>query len=90
MSREFVVDSSQAAKQILRWESAAPNRAWSISEACYADRRLQVYTPDGGLATTYSAYQDALGVKDVSWNASGDLLSVGSYDEVSAAVCVYL
>mmetsp|Transcript_25008 Transcript_25008/g.64551 ORF Transcript_25008/g.64551 Transcript_25008/m.64551 type:complete len:456 (+) Transcript_25008:2492-3859(+) len=43
--------------------------------------RVQVFTLEGTLATTYSAYQDALGVKDVSWNASGELLSVGSFDE---------
>ena len=67
--------------------STALKHPWANhSHAHHAGCRLQVYTPDGELAATYSAYQDALGIKDVSWNASGDLLSVGSYDEVSAAV----
>ncbi len=33
---------------------------------------------------TYSAYQDSLGVKGVSWSPSGDLLALGSYDQVRA------
>lgn len=37
---------------------------------------------DGSPATAFSAYQGALGVKSVAWNGSGELLAVGSYDEV--------
>ena len=29
----------------------------------------------------YSAYQDALGVKAVTWSPSGQFLAVGSYDQ---------
>jgi len=47
--------------------------------------RVQVFNADGAHATTFTApdySKDALGVKDVAWNASGELLAVGSFDEV--------
>lgn len=53
-----------------------------VTPFAHSIHRVQVFTSDGKPATTYSAYQDALGIKDVAWNASGELLSVGSYDEV--------
>lgn len=37
---------------------------------------------DGKCLTCYRAYSDALGIKTVAWSPSGQLLAVGSYDQV--------
>lgn len=37
---------------------------------------------DGSLLGSFSAYDDALGVKAVTWAPGGDALAVGSYDQV--------
>lgn len=47
-----------------------------------APRRVQLFNGDGSPQALYSAYSDALGVKTVAWSAGGELLAVGSYDEV--------
>jgi hypothetical protein len=42
-----------------------------------------VFSGEGRPQGSYEAYNDALlGVRGCSWNASGQLLAVGSYDEV--------
>ena len=41
---------------------------------------------DGKCLTCYRAYSDALGVKSVAWSPSGQLLAVGSYDQVCSWV----
>ena len=42
---------------------------------------MQIYHCDGRLATSYSKYDDALGVKSVEWSPTGQLCAIGSFDE---------
>ena len=62
--------------------------AWSPDGACLAawdtclTYKLSVFTPDGQMLTAYSAYQNALGIKAIEWSPSGQLLAVGSFDQV--------
>lgn len=39
------------------------------------------YAPNGIRLGQYQAYTDALGIKCMSWSPSGQLLSIGSYDQ---------
>jgi hypothetical protein len=48
--------------------------------------RVQVFNGEGRPQGSYEAYRDALGVKGCTWNASGQLLAVGSCDEVGDSV----
>lgn len=43
--------------------------------------RVLLYSLDGRLLSTYSAYEWSLGVKSVSWSPSSQFLAIGSYDE---------
>ena len=48
------------------------------------DATLQVVVCglDGSCLTAYRAYGDALGIKAVAWAPAGQLLALGSYDQV--------
>lgn len=37
---------------------------------------------DGACLGSFSAYDDALGAKAAAWSPGGDVLAVGSYDQV--------
>lgn len=41
---------------------------------------------DGSCLGTHSAYDDALGIKAACWSPGGDVLAVGSYDQVGRRV----
>ena len=62
--------------------------AWSPDCACLVawdtclTYKLVVCTPQGEVLTTYSAYPNALGIKSVEWSPSGQMLAVGSFDQV--------
>lgn len=66
--------------------------AWSPDTACLAawdnslTYNLVVVTPEGETLATYSAYSNALGIKTVQWSPSGQMLSIGSFDQVAVAV----
>ncbi|OQR95704.1 WD repeat-containing protein WRAP73 [Thraustotheca clavata] len=47
----------------------------------HLEYRFLLYSPDGTLLQTYEAYQNALGIKTVSWSPTGQLVAIGSYDE---------
>ena len=61
--------------------------AWSPDCACLVawdtclTYKLVVFAPNGEMLTSYSAYQNALGIKSVAWSPSGQLLAVGSFDQ---------
>ncbi|POM78250.1 YVTN repeat-like/Quino protein amine dehydrogenase [Phytophthora palmivora] len=60
---------------------------WSPHDATIAVRdthlefRVLLYSPDGTLLTKYQAYENALGLKSMTWSASGQFLALGSYDD---------
>ncbi|KAG6613741.1 WD repeat-containing protein WRAP73 [Phytophthora cinnamomi] len=60
---------------------------WSPDDATIAVRdthlefRVLLYSPDGALLAKYQAYENALGLKSMTWSASGQFLALGSYDE---------
>lgn len=43
--------------------------------------KVLLYSLDGRLLSTYSAYEWSLGVKSVAWSPSSQFLAIGSYDE---------
>ncbi|KAG5838690.1 hypothetical protein ANANG_G00226270 [Anguilla anguilla] len=43
--------------------------------------KVLLYSLDGRLLSTYSAYDWSLGVKSVAWSPSSQFLAIGSYDE---------
>lgn len=65
--------------------------AWSPDAACLAawdnclSYNLTVCNPDGETLAKYSAYTNALGIKTVEWSPSGQMLIIGSFDQVRSA-----
>ena len=53
----------------------------AVADSCLGYRVL-LYGLDGGLLGKYSAYENALGVRSMKWGPDGQLLAVGSYDQV--------
>ncbi|KAI8988936.1 hypothetical protein BDB01DRAFT_783669 [Pilobolus umbonatus] len=42
---------------------------------------LLVYRPDGYRCTTYSPYEEGLGIKSVSWSPNNQFIAMGTYDQ---------
>ena len=53
------------------------------SLTCNVWLRVAIYTPQGQMLGSFSAYNEGLGVRCTSWNPSGQLLAVGSCDKVA-------
>ncbi|XP_064423832.1 WD repeat-containing protein WRAP73 isoform X2 [Latimeria chalumnae] len=43
--------------------------------------KIMLYSLDGRLLSTYSAYEWSLGIKSLCWSPSSQFLAIGSYDE---------
>lgn len=62
--------------------------AWSPDNCCLLvwdavlTYKALVYASDGDLLASYQAYSDALGIKSTSWSPSGQMLALGSFDQV--------
>ena len=62
--------------------------AWSPDDTYLAiwdaplEYKLLIYSPHGRKLADYQAYDNALGIKGVTWSPSSQFLAVGSYDEV--------
>ncbi|XP_074498698.1 WD repeat-containing protein WRAP73 [Sebastes fasciatus] len=52
----------------------------AVWDSCL-EYKVLLYSLDGRLLSTYSAYEWSLGVKSVTWSPSSQLLAIGSYDE---------
>uniref|UniRef100_A0A3B5B068 WD repeat containing, antisense to TP73 n=1 Tax=Stegastes partitus TaxID=144197 RepID=A0A3B5B068_9TELE len=52
----------------------------AVWDSCL-EYKVLLYSLDGRLLSTYSAYEWSLGVKSVSWSPSSQFLAIGSYDE---------
>uniref|UniRef100_A0A8C6UJ44 WD repeat containing, antisense to TP73 n=1 Tax=Neogobius melanostomus TaxID=47308 RepID=A0A8C6UJ44_9GOBI len=53
----------------------------AVWESCL-EYKVLLYSLDGRLLSTYSAYEWSLGIKSVSWSPSSQFLAIGSYDEM--------
>lgn len=51
--------------------------------------KLVVYRPDGSRVTTFSAYDDGLGIKSITWSPTTQLLAVNSYDHKSRILSTF-
>ncbi|KAM4651427.1 WD repeat-containing protein WRAP73 [Discoglossus pictus] len=59
----------------------APNGCvLAVWDTCL-EYKVLLYSLDGRLLSTYSAYEWSLGIKSVAWSPSSQFLAVGSYDE---------
>uniref|UniRef100_A0A3Q3X0W0 Uncharacterized protein n=1 Tax=Mola mola TaxID=94237 RepID=A0A3Q3X0W0_MOLML len=52
----------------------------AVWDSCL-EYKVLLYSLDGRLLSTYSAYEWSLGVKFVTWSPSSQFLAIGSYDE---------
>uniref|UniRef100_A0A3P9J0B4 WD repeat containing, antisense to TP73 n=1 Tax=Oryzias latipes TaxID=8090 RepID=A0A3P9J0B4_ORYLA len=52
----------------------------AVWESCL-EYKMLLYSLDGRLLSTYSAYEWSLGIKSVSWSPSSQFLAIGSFDE---------
>ncbi|XP_078094892.1 WD repeat-containing protein WRAP73 isoform X1 [Mustelus asterias] len=52
----------------------------AVWDSCL-EYKVLLYSLDGRLLSTYSAYEWSLGVKSVAWSPSSQFLAIGSYDE---------
>jgi len=74
--RQFKVDSTDLTD--LAW---APDGSALVIWDNPLDYKLLVYSPDGRLLSRFQAYENALGIRSVSWSPSSQFVSVGSYDQ---------
>ncbi len=56
------------------------------ADLCCLLPQVLVYDTSGNCLSSYKAYGDALGVKQVAWAPTGQFLAVGSFDEVTSRV----
>uniref|UniRef100_A0AAR2IYE0 Anaphase-promoting complex subunit 4 WD40 domain-containing protein n=1 Tax=Pygocentrus nattereri TaxID=42514 RepID=A0AAR2IYE0_PYGNA len=52
----------------------------AVWDSCL-EYKMLLYSLDGRLLSTYSAYEWSLGIKSVAWSPSSQFLAIGSYDE---------
>ncbi|KAJ1558724.1 WD repeat-containing protein wrap73, partial [Nowakowskiella sp. JEL0078] len=74
--RRFSVDTSDT--EDISW---SPDGQFIAVWSSILEYKLVVYHLDGKLASQYVAYDVGLGIKSVSWSASGQLLAVASFDQ---------
>ena len=53
-----------------------------IQNTSFSQYKVLLYSLDGRPLMSYSAYDNALGVKSVVWSPSSQFLSIGSYDQM--------
>uniref|UniRef100_UPI00358FE037 WD repeat-containing protein WRAP73 isoform X1 n=2 Tax=Myxine glutinosa TaxID=7769 RepID=UPI00358FE037 len=80
--KHFATDTEDLAGLI--W---SPNGCVLCIWEASTEYKVLVYSADGRVLFTYSAYSWALGVKAVAWSPSSQFLAVGSYDEKVRVFC---
>jgi WD40 repeat protein len=76
MKKRFGIETNDL--EGVKW---SPDGRYIIIWEPMVDYKMYVYHPDGRLEASYSAYDDQLGIKTVSWGPSAQLLAIGSFDE---------
>ncbi|RIA83376.1 WD40-repeat-containing domain protein [Glomus cerebriforme] len=76
MVKHFQVDTFDL--ENLTW--SPDGRFIAVWDNCIQYKVL-IYTPDGRCQQSYSAYDNGLGVKFVTWAPSSQFLAIGSYDQ---------
>ena len=74
--RQFNVDTKDCKE--LRW---SPNSQVICLWDSPLEYNILIYSIDGQTLGSYSAYNNALGIKKVAWSPSSQFLAIGSYDE---------
>lgn len=64
--------------------SWSPNSSYFVVWDILLTYKLLIYSAEGQFLASYSAYQDALGIRSVQWSPDGQHLAVGSYDQASS------
>ncbi|KAL2103361.1 hypothetical protein ACEWY4_000229 [Coilia grayii] len=74
--RHFETDTQDLAG--LQW---SPNGCvLAVQDSCL-EYKVLLYSLDGRLLSTYSAYDWSLGIKGLTWSPSSQFLAIGSYDQ---------
>ena len=61
--------------------------AWSPDSSCFVvwdtmlTYKLLVYSSEGLCLASFSAYQDALGIRSLRFSPNGQMLAIGSFDQ---------
>ncbi|KAG1687020.1 hypothetical protein DVH05_005760 [Phytophthora capsici] len=76
LTAHFSIDSYDCVE--IQW---SPDDATIAVKDTHLEFRVLLYSPDGTLLAKYQAYENALGLKTMTWSASGQFLALGSYDE---------
>ncbi|XP_026867092.1 WD repeat-containing protein WRAP73 isoform X1 [Electrophorus electricus] len=74
--RHFETDTQDLAG--VEW---SPNGCVLAAWDSCLEYKMLLYSLDGRLLSTYSAYEWSLGIKSVAWSPSSQFLAIGSYDE---------
>ncbi|KAK3278435.1 hypothetical protein CYMTET_13627 [Cymbomonas tetramitiformis] len=77
VAAHFAIETSDAAD--ISWSPDGGNICVWDTVLAY---KMLVYAPDGRCLTKHEAYENALGIKSLNWCPSGQLLAVGSFDQV--------
>lgn len=83
----FVCDNWHLLRHFVTETEDLSGLEWSPSGCVLAvwdnclEYKVLLYSLDGRLLSTYSAYDWSLGVKSVCWSPSSQFLAIGSYDE---------
>lgn len=82
--KQFQVDTADAAD--LQWSPDGSTLAVWDTILTY---RVFFYTADGAGLGRYAAYNDALGIRQVTWSPAGEFVAVGSFDQVGCVCCAH-
>ncbi|KAI8617294.1 WD40-repeat-containing domain protein [Chytriomyces sp. MP71] len=74
--KHFPVDTSDL--EDIAW---SPDGRFIAVWECLLEYKMLIYSPDGRLITSYSAYEPGLGIKSAAWSPSSQFLAIGSYDD---------
>ncbi|CAM0138761.1 unnamed protein product [Umbelopsis sp. WA50703] len=69
--------------------SISPNGLFIAATDVSIYYKLVVYRPNGSHVTTFSAYDDGLGIKNITWSPTTQFLAINSYDHKSRLLSTF-